>query len=202
MYELVVHMHQITEKEKEIMIWLAKDFSMYYNAHSLSKQVQMSHRGTLKALKNLEKLGILKSKTIGRAIIYKILYCEYTKKLLPLLLFEEAETKTKRWMEEFRELKEANALILFGSVLRGKSHNDIDILLISETKNIKILEQKMEEKNKILTKPIHPIWQTIKDINKNIKKNDKVLLEIIKTGIVIKGQEVITEVLANAANRE
>ncbi|MBI4141896.1 nucleotidyltransferase domain-containing protein [Candidatus Woesearchaeota archaeon] len=195
-------MHQITENEKEIIRWLAKDFSTYYNARSLSKQVQMSHRGTLKALKNLEKLGILKSKTIGRAIIYKILYCEYTKKLLPLLFFEEAETKTKRWMEEFKELKEANALILFGSVLRGKGHHDIDLLIISETKNTKILEQRIEEKNRILTKPIHPIWQTIDDLNKNIKNNNKVLLEIIKTGIVIKGQELITKVLGNATNRE
>lgn len=202
MCELVVPMHQITEKEKEIIRWLAKDFTTCYNARSLSKQVEMSHRGTLKALKNLEKLGILKSKTIGKAIIYKVLYCEYTKKLLPLILFEEAQIKTQRWVEEFKELKEANALILFGSVLRGKGHNDIDLLIITKTKNIKILEQKVEEKNKILTKPIHPIWQTTEDINKNIKKNDKVVLEIIKTGIVLKGQELITEVLTDATNRE
>lgn len=195
-------MHQITEKEKEITRILAKDFSTYYNARSLSKQVGMSHRGTLKGLKNLEKLGVLRGKTIGKAIIYKVAFNEYATKLLPVFLFEEAQNKTPRWVEEFKEFKEANALILFGSVLRGKGHNDIDLMIISKTKNFKTLEQKIDEKNKILSKPIHPVWQTIEDLERNIKKPDKIVLEILKTGVVLKGQELITKVLTDVTRRE
>lgn len=192
----MVHIHQITEKEKEIVRTLAKDFTTFYNARSLSKHVGMSHRGALKGLKNLEKIGILKSRTIGKAIIYKIVYNEYTKKLLPLFLFEEAQNRALRWMQEFKDFKEADSLILFGSVLRSKDYNDIDMMLLIKAKNLKILRGKIEAKNKILLKPIHSIWQTINDLKKNIQKNDKVVLEIIKTGIVLNGQELITEVLA------
>lgn len=195
-------MHLITEKEKEILRVLAKDFSTYYNARSLSKQVGMSHRGTLKGLKNLEKLGILKNKTIGKAIIYDVNFNEYTAKLLPVFLFEEAQNKTPRWVEEFKEFKEVNALILFGSVLRGKRYNDLDLMIISKSKHFKTLEQKIEEKNRVLTKPIHPIWQTLEDLERNIRKPDKIVLEILKTGIVLKGQELITEVLASVARGE
>jgi len=195
-------MHQITEKEKGIVRLLAKDFTAYYNAHSLSKHVGMSHRGTLKGLKNLEKIGILKSRTIGKAIIYTVLYGEYTKKLLPVFLFEEAQTRAARWIEEFKEFKEAMALIIFGSVLREKSYNDIDVMIITSTKKIKVLEKKVDEKNKILTKPLHPIWQTTEDLRKNTQKQNKVILEILKTGVVFKGQELITEVLARVTRRE
>ena len=101
-----------------------------------------------------------------------------------------------------KEFKEAMALIIFGSVLREKSYNDIDVMIITSTKKIKVLEKKVDEKNKILTKPLHPIWQTTEDLRKNTQKRNKVILEILKTGVVFKGQELITEVLARVTRRE
>jgi len=49
---------------------------------------------------------------------------------------------------------------------------------------------------------LHPIWQTTEDLRKNTQKRNKVILEILKTGVVFKGQELITEVLARVTRRE
>ncbi len=189
-------MPRMPEKEKEIVLLLAKDFTTDYNAQSLSKHVGMSPRGALKALRALEKLEIVKGKRVGKAIIYKPTFNEYARKLLPVFLFEEAQTKALRWVKEFEHFK-VKALILFGSVLRGKGHNDIDLMMLVELKDYDKVNKQVEEKNVILVKPIHPVWQTRDDLEKNIRKPDKVILEILKTGVVLKGHEIIAEVLAN-----
>ncbi|MBS3147907.1 winged helix-turn-helix transcriptional regulator [Candidatus Woesearchaeota archaeon] len=194
-------MRPLTEKEKAIVLVLAKDFSTFYNARSLSKHVGMTPRGTLKALKSLEQLEIVTGKPIGKAIIYKLTFNEHVKKLLPLFLFEEAQTKAQRWVKEFEHFK-ANALILFGSALRGKGHNDIDVMMLVNPKDYDVVNKQVEEKNEILVKPIHPVWQTRDDLEKNVRKPDKVILDILKTGVVLKGQEMIAEVLSNVARSQ
>lgn len=194
-------MRQLTEKEKEIVLMLAKDFTTFYNARSLSKHVGMSPRGALKALKSLELLEIVKGMPVGRAIIYTLTFNEHVKKLLPLFLFEEAQTKALRWFKEFEHFK-AKALILFGSALRGKGHNDIDVMLLIDPKKYDQVNKQIEEKNAILVRPVHAVWQTHDDLVKNIRKPDKVILEILKTGVVLKGQEAIAEVLAHVARQQ
>lgn len=195
-------MRALTEKEKAIVLRLTKDFTAYFNARSLSKQVGMSPRGALKALKFLEENKIVESKRIGRALIYRLTFNDYACELASLFLFEEARTNASRWVNEFEQFKLADALILFGSVLRTQKYNDLDLLILTDKKNHSALNKQVLEKNSILLKPIHPIWQLRSDLEKNIRKRDPVLLEIIKTGFVIKGQHIIMEVLSNAAGFE
>ncbi len=193
-------MRSLTEKEKEIVLVLAKDFTTLYNARSLSKHVGMSARGTLKALKVLEKFEFVSGLRVGKAIVYTLVFTEHVRKLLPLLLFEEAQTRALRWVREFEDFK-AEAIVLFGSVLRGKGNNDVDVLLLVDSKNHAIVSEQVKEKNTILIKPVHPVWQTRTDLEKNLKKPDKVVIEILKTGVVLKGQEIIAEVLEHVARR-
>lgn len=201
-YELGVHMRQLTEKEKEIVLLLTKDFTTYYNAHSISKQVRMSHKGASKALKFLEQNEIVKSQKIGRAIIYKLTFNEYARELAALFLFEEARAKAPRWVKEFEQFKKADALILFGSVLCTNKYKDIDLLVLIDEKNYSTVDKQVLEKNAILVKPIHPVWQVRADLEKNLRKKDPVMLEIIKTGLVLKGQHIIMEVLADVTRFE
>jgi len=103
-------------------------------------------------------------------------------------------------VREFEDFK-AEAIVLFGSVLRGKGNNDVDVLLLVDSKNHAIVSEQVKEKNTILIKPVHPVWQTRTDLEKNLKKPDKVVIEILKTGVVLKGQEIIAEVLEHVARR-
>ena len=110
----------LSEKERDILLILFKDFTCWYNAHNLSKIVGMTPRGTLKALKNLERQHFVNSKQYGNAIGYKINFNPITKKTLELLLLEEADIKNARWSAEFKDFGEAKIIILFGSALKGK----------------------------------------------------------------------------------
>lgn len=195
-------MRALTEKERAIVLRLTKDFTAFYNASSLSKQVGMSPRGVLKALKFLEQNQIVKSERIGKALIYRLTFNEHAFELVSLFLFEEARTKAPRWIKEFEQFKCADALILFGSVLRTLKYNDIDMLILTDKKNYRVLNKQVLEKNSLLHKPIHPVWQLRSDLEKNLRKRDPVLLEIIKTGIIVKGQRIIMEVLSDVARLE
>ena len=74
-------------------------------------------------------------------------------------------------------------------------------MILVESKGYDLVSKQMVEKNMILVKPIHPVWQTRSDLEKNIKKADPVILEILKTGVVLKGQDIIAEVLNSVTRR-
>ncbi|MBS3158070.1 nucleotidyltransferase domain-containing protein [Candidatus Woesearchaeota archaeon] len=195
----------ISNKERGILIVLFKDFASQYNARSISKLACMTPRGALKALKNLENQNFVVGKPFGKAIQYKLNFNALTKKTLELLLLEEAELKYKRWREEFKDFNEAEIIILFGSVLRKEGkHNDIDVVFVFNKENYKLIMHKVDEKNEILPKKIHAVIQTPADLRENITKKDPVIIDAIRTGIVMKGYEKlveqISEVIVNAGS--
>ena len=94
----------LTQKEKEVLLILFKDFTNFYNANSISKVLNISHVGAQKIFKRLLNQNLLIDKKIGKSIIYKLkLDDDYVKKLIIFLLADEANN-FKRWKEEFKEL--------------------------------------------------------------------------------------------------
>ena len=86
--------------------------------------------------------------------------------------------------------------VLFGSVIKDeKSAKDIDILIVADKKDFNKINNKIKDKNKILNKKIHLILQSPDEFKKDINNKNKVMLEIIKSGIVLFGQEKITKIL-------
>lgn len=159
-------MRPLTENEREVLLLLIKDFTAEYNARSLSTKVNLSPRGALKALKILEQRGLVKSRRLGNALICTPVFNEHGRRLSALLLFEEAQEKAHRWVKEFEGFTKACALVLFGSVLRTKDYNDVDLMIVVEEKDYKSMSKIVDEKNKILLKRIHPVWQTLDDLEK------------------------------------
>lgn len=193
----------LSNYEKEIVLLLFKDFTKQYNARIISKQLLMTPRGALKALKNLEKKEFVAGKIFGKAIHYKINFNSITKKNIELLLFEEAEINYKMWVEEFKDFIESEILILFGSASRDdKKHNDIDLIFLVKKKNYNSLMKKIENKNDLLPKKIHPVIQTIKDIKNNLIKKNPVLLDAIRSGAVLKGQKELIGVIESVTSTQ
>lgn len=184
-------------KEQEILKILFKEFKESYNSRSISKKIGMSHVGAFKILKKLEGRKIVLGKRIGKAVIYTLnLNNPMTFREIEMLLTLEAQ-KYGRWLEEFSGLKEeTDFVILFGSVIRNeKEAKDIDILIVSKRNNILRTKKLIEEKNEIASKKLHALFQTKEDFFKDLKNKNKVMLEIIKTGIVLFGQENLTKYL-------
>ena len=190
-------MKEITKAEMQAILTLVKSPEIDYNANNLAKSIKLTSMGALKILKRLEKESILKSKKIGKASIYKIRTDDnYAKKYVSLIISREAlhaSPKIKRWINELNKIKNADNIILFGSILDKEEPNDIDALFVTDKKRFSKLQKEIDEINKINIKKIHPVYQTEHDIIENIKKRHKPILNAIK-GIIIKGEENFIEV--------
>lgn len=195
----------LKNREGKIVVKLWKDFTRDYNANSLSKEIHLSPRGTLKILKKLEHEGILVGKKLGKAVFYKTnVKDNYVAKIIETLLMAEAREKSVRWLEEFKEIyKETKIVVLFGSATRNlKEAKDIDIIIVYEQKKNKKIQEYIAMKNKIMVKQIHDIPQTIQDLKENLKKRNPAIIDAIRTGYVLHGQDKLIEVLNHVASVE
>lgn len=190
-------MRDITKKEMELALKILKSPETDFNANSLAKVLNISAMGALKILKRLEKDAVLKSKKIGKAVIYRINHdSQYAQKYLSLIISREsvqAAPQVKRWIFELNKIKNADLIILFGSVLNKSNPNDIDALFVTDQKGYKRLTAEVKEINELSLKKIHPMYQSKKDMVNNIKKRDGPLLSAIK-GIIIKGEELFINI--------
>ena len=195
-------MISLTKKEREILLILFKDFANFYNANSISKIIKTSHVGAQKIFKRLLNENLVISKTIGKSITYKLNFNEnYVSQLIAFLLADEANN-FKRWKEEFKGLfAEGRIIILFGSTVKDYAHaNDIDVMIVIENKEIKEINNILKEKEEILPKRIHAIKLTSQDLSNNIKNKNKAIIDLVKNGIVLYGQEEYVEIVKNVTN--
>lgn len=195
-------MLSLTDKEREAVLVLFKDFTAYYNANSISKLLDISRVGALKMFRRMEENGLVKSQKIGKSIVYKLkLDDDYVKKLISFLLADEANG-FKRWKEEFKQLfKKDRIVMLFGSVLRNyEKANDIDLLVAAARADKKEIDEVIKEKREILPKKLHAIRLTHAELESNIRRKEAAILDIVKSGIVLHGQEEYVEVLKNVTS--
>ncbi len=187
----------LTQNEKRALLILFKDFTNFYNANSISKLLDISHVGAQKIFKRLLEQNLLINRKIGKSIVYKLkLEDDYVRKLIAFLLADEANS-FKRWKEEFRELSEkAKIVILYGSVIKNYSKaNDIDVMIVIDKKDVKEIDKIIKQKQEILPKSLHAIKLTHKDMIKNLNKKNKALIDIVKNGVVIYGQDKYVEII-------
>ena len=118
-------------------------------------------------------------------------------------LMEEAKDYT-RWKDELSQLSDITSIaILFGSIVTNrKKANDIDLLIVLDKKNNNKLNKFIREKNLLLIKKLHPVKQTNEDLQKNIIRKDKVIINALKYGVVLHGYEEIVELIKNVTRKE
>ncbi len=195
-------MVSLTQKEKETLLILFKDFTTFYNANSISKILRISHVGAQKIFKRLLKENLLISKKIGKSIIYKPkLNDDYVRKLIAFLLADEAND-FKRWKEEFKALfKKDRIILMYGSAIKNyDTARDIDIIIITKKEEDKEVTNIVKEKQEVLPKKIHSIELTADDLLKNVKKKEDAILNIIKNAIVLYGQDDYVEIMKNVTS--
>ncbi|MCK5283828.1 MAG: hypothetical protein KAK00_10605 [Nanoarchaeota archaeon] len=194
-------MISLTQKEREALLILFKDYTSFYNANSISKKLEISHVGAQKMLKRFQNSGLVTSKRIGKSIIYKpTLDDDYTQNLLSFLLADEANN-FKRWKDEFRELfKKGRIIMIYGSAIKNyKTASDIDIMLVIRNEESKEVSKILNEIGVLLPKKIHPIKLTKEDLLKNIKDKNEATVDIVKNAVILYGQDKYREVLKNVA---
>ncbi|MBU4069596.1 MAG: hypothetical protein KJ646_01290 [Nanoarchaeota archaeon] len=185
--------------EEKVVLRILKNCSVEYNANSISKVLGLTPMGSLKLLRRLEEQKIIILRRVSNIKFYNFNFeNQYAKDYVSLILRKEADNCSafvKRWVGEIRKIGIAEGAIIFGSVLRDdKSARDIDVLFVVDKKNFGRLRKKIEKINTISEKKIHPVYQSGKDLLKNLKNRDKVVLEIIR-GLVVSGEKKFVDLL-------
>lgn len=184
-------------KKQEIIKLLFKNIDNSYNSRNMSKIIGISHPGSFKILKRLEKEEIVKAKQVGRANIYSLNFDNpIACKEIEMALTIESQNY-RRWVEEFKELEGKSCfVVLFGSVLKEeKSARDIDILVVADKSNFHKIKKIIKERDKISNKKIHLLLQISEDFKTDIRRHNKVMMDIIKKGVVLFGQDKIRQML-------
>jgi len=188
----------IPKNTSKIILFLLKSIDKFgYNINQISRLNKISVGSAFKILKELEKSKIILKTEMSNASYYKLNFSNTeTIKLCELLLLTEKRTlkgHAKIYAEEIMNFREAEMIILFGSVLKGQTFNDIDVLFV--TNQVKKVNTFCLDISKIRTKPVVPLILKKEDLIKAIKQRKDPILDIIKTGVVLKGESVFIEVL-------
>ena len=196
-------MVEITENGKKALKLIFTDFLTDYNSYNIKDKLGLSNAGSLKLLRSLGEKNLLVSKKMGNAIFYKAhIINEYLLKLLELSFLDHSSLSSfvKGWIYDLQSLTQCTkAIFLFGSILRrGKEARDVDVcIILRKSEDYKLLNSMVKEMNRQNRLKIHPLYLTEKDFENKLKEKNKPLLEMVKNCVVVHGQELFVEVLAN-----
>jgi len=194
----------LTINEKKVLKLLFTAFDEDYSINNIAKKCSLSPNGAAKILNKFEKQGILKPKKIANIKSYKINFeNEKTPIILELTLIPKLEKRLKYRLDDLKELKEITKIcIIFGSYINiSKKPNDLDILFVLDKNNFKKYKKKLPNLREIIPVKIHDVLQTEEDLKQNIIQKDKIILDILKTGIILWGQKTIVEIIKDVYKR-
>lgn len=192
--------------EREMLLWLLKDFSAAHTVTSLAHVLKKTRVGIWKNIKKLNNKGFILVSAIGAGktntrIITPVLSDSLLEKILSVYLTEQA-FQQKRWKLNFGDLeKEVDFLILYGSILHSPEQaKDIDILVITAQKNFIKIQQIIDKIQKTQHKKIHAVNFTKEEFKQELKKENKVFIDALKKGVVLYKQENFVEFMKKIQN--
>ena len=191
-----------TENKKRALLILFKDFTSYYNANTISKQLGISRIGSMKLLKKLKTENLVTATVIGKSTVYKPnMQNSYMLDLITFILAEESNG-FKRWKEEFKEFfVEGRIILLYGStIVNYTKARDIDIMILRKAGDSGQIHKLINEKQQLLPKKIHAIDLTSQEFIKNVQNKQVAIIDIIKNAVVLYGHNKYVELLKNVSS--
>lgn len=160
-----------------------------------------SHERAYSTLKILEKKGILLKKKVGKALVYSIkkfddsVYLAFTYySLNKKNTFAKKYSSAWKAIDEFINKTKLEMVILFGSYSKGevKERSDVDVLCINGNSEAEKIALSLRHKYNLKIAPVI----VDKEDFRNIKsENPELWEELIKFGIILKGQELFYDLV-------
>jgi len=177
------------------------DSNQNNNILTISKSIKTNYSNTHQNIKDMEEIKTLK---IGRNNVILL------KKVLTKNLFEAETNRTNHFLKSedirniHRNLNKTTSpffiALVFGSRLKNKNYNDIDICVITDDKKIK---NQITENLEILSYKIDlHIFTSSEFLDMINSKKSNLGNEIIKKNIILKGIENYYELLKWESNNE
>lgn len=195
----------ISNNTSKIINFLLRNLELY-NINQIARALKLSVGSVHKILKILEKRDIVNIKELGNAIYYSInLNNNEAVKLSELVSIEEKnsilrENKIANIYAQDLVKFNAKLIILFGSILTKKNEaKDIDVLFVIKNKEqVKEINNFCLEISKIRTKKVNPLIMLEQDFVNNLKDKNKAIQDLIKNGIILKGEDIFIKTIKNA----
>ncbi len=191
---MVINNIQFTKIEIQIAKYLFKHYNDRYNARQLARILNINHAHANKLCKVLVDKQLLTKEEIGNSVIFSYKYNnKLAIKFIEYLLSLEYKEFPK-WlsvlfhvMKKFKDCIEMG--LVFGSSIKSKDFNDIDVLLMynfEKVKNIKKIKDEIR-KSELVEKPIRYVDLAEKDILLN--KGDKIFYNMLSESLVFHNPE-------------
>lgn len=190
----------------KIVEFLFRNIPNKFNVNQIARGLKISVGSAYKILKSLEKKGVLVSQRVGNGIYYALSFDNKEAKNITELVLMESRNKSLAKNPHAsiyaKDLKDAEklsrAIILFGSIIDTKDAKDIDVLFIIDKGKSKAVEDFCMKLSNLRPKRVNPLLMTMADFKANIKKQDKVIVDIFRKGIILFGEDVIINILRGA----
>lgn len=173
-----------------------------------SKEIEistgLSHEPTFRILKSLVKNKYLKERKVGKTNVYNFIFTDDSYFIYTYFVtdrinkFKEKHSLLCKRLKEFMGLIKTDSIILFGSYAKGieTRESDIDLLIVSNERNIEKIALTFKTKYNILIKPVIIRPEDFR----NIKIDNEIFYNnLVNYGILLYGIEFFfREVYQNA----
>jgi predicted nucleotidyltransferase len=197
---MAVNNIQFTKIEIQIAKYLFKHYKDRYNARQLARILDINHAHANKLCNVLAGKRLLVKEEIGNSAFFSY---EYENKLAIrfmeyVLSLEDKEFP--KWLSvlshALNKFKGCTELgLVFGSSVKTRDFNDIDVLLMYDAKRSKDVKKIKDEirKSELVEKPIRYVDMAETDILRN--KEDKIFYNILSESLVFHNPEKYVEVV-------
>jgi hypothetical protein len=191
---------QFTKIEIQIAKYIFKHYKDKYNARQLARILNINHAHTNKLCNTLLNKNILIKEELGNSAYFSYNYNnKLAIKFMEYILSTEEKEFPKWLVVLLYSLKKFSPYIkiglVFGSSIKTKECNDIDILLVYDADKSKEIKKISDEirKSGLIEKPIRYVNMTEKDILLN--KEDKIFYNILSDNLIFHNSEKYVEVI-------
>ena len=191
---------QFTKIEIRIAKYLFKHYKEKHNARQLAKLLNINHAHSNKLCSILENKHLLTKEAIGNTVYFSFNYNnKLAIKFMDYILSLEEQEVPKWLVVVLHSLKKFKPYIelglVFGSSIRNKEFNDIDVLLVHEKDKTKDIAKIKEDirKSQLVEQPIRYMDITWKDIISN--KDNKIFYSIISDSLIFHNPEKYVEII-------
>jgi predicted nucleotidyltransferase len=189
---------QFTKIEIKIVKYLFKHYQNRFNPRQLAKLLNINHAHANRLCSLLAEKKLLFKEEIGNSLYYSFNYgdrlaIKFIEYMLSLEEFPKWHVVLLHALEKFKPY--AKLGLLFGSSIRNKDFNDIDILLMYDPKELKDIKRMKEEirKSGLIEKPIRYVDISEKDAVAN--KEDKIFYSMMSDNLIFHNPEKYVEVI-------
>jgi len=201
-----IQLTNFTKIEIQIVKYFFRHYKDRLNARQLAKILNLNHAHVNKLCSLLFKKKLLVKEKIGNSAYFTFDYnSSLAAKFMEYLLSLE-ETEFPEWLlVALHSLRSFNNHIkfgcVFGSSIKSKDFNDVDVLLVYGKENsnkIKLVKEEIR-KSQLIDKPIRYMDITEQDIIMN--KDKPIFYSILSENLIFYNPEKYVDVIRNAAHR-